>query len=685
MKIRQKEFVTHVQQIERYLESPTTEALPIWLRLLKENEEPKVNFEHLQFIEENHTDKLIQYVYKTLKLLDERRGISKHMHHLLSTTLAYSEVAKGGTKEQRKKWREEGYNLLVHNEASADIFFDYYEGADKEVIYHLIRTHGLIGQYLRGESQLNGYEELMNVLVREGGYTEEEIGTLLVILNYCVIAAVSQDLWKEVELQVYEVIEELMVKKMKEVDDFETRMNKLTKGFVESDSEKREMMRQHPIRSEIFEHVEFWYVEPAVHAFHFEDVWSMFQLIEEKWNTEDNITHLHFGKLMRQIHYNYKGEKHINIYKKRIIEKYLKEYRETGKPNETHVQLKERTNKEAGIKEIFFDFSDVGEALINFCLEAEKVDMMHSKATIMLFDFFGLRQDSYDRFHNEKEYLNHMNSAADDKKVILDYIKGTEVLDVGPGGGVMLDMIETHLKDKGVHVTGIDISQNVIDSLLYKKKEENKSWSVVKGDALQLTDTFPKESLDTIIYSSIIHELFSYIEWEGFKFNKEVVEVTLKSAYDALKPGGRIIIRDGVMMEEKETTRIIRFKDEKGMSFLESYTNEFKGRNISYEVVGENEVSMLVNDAMEFLYTYTWGEESFPHEVQEQFGLYTPNEYEREIKRMFGEKVDIIQKVHYLQEGYPINLKDKIAFMDEDKQEVSLPDSTLLLVIEKKK
>ncbi|MDI5788952.1 hypothetical protein PO124_12605 [Bacillus licheniformis] len=27
-----------------------------------------------------------------------------------------------------------------------------------------------------------------------------------------------------------------------------------------------------------------------------------------------------------------------------------------------------------------------------------------------------------------------------------------------------------------------------------------------------------------------------------------------------------------------------------------------------------------MNDAMEFLYTYTWGEEAYPHEVQEQFG-----------------------------------------------------------------
>ena len=81
----------------------------------------------------------------------------------------------------------------------------------------------------------------------------------------------------------------------------------------------------------------------------------------------------------------------------------------------------------------------------------------------MLFDFFGLRKDAYDRFHNEEIYLEHMNSSADDKRIILDYLKGETVVDVGPGGGVMLDMIEEETEGKQIY--GIDISENVIDTL----------------------------------------------------------------------------------------------------------------------------------------------------------------------------------------------------------------------------
>ena len=89
--------------------------------------------------------------------------------------------------------------------------------------------------------------------------------------------------------------------------------------------------------------------------------------------------------------------------------------------------------------------------------------MMHARANVLLFDFFGLRKDAYDRFHNEEVYLEHMNSSADDKRIILDYIKGDTIVDVGAGGGVMLDMIEEETEDKRIY--GIDISENVIDTL----------------------------------------------------------------------------------------------------------------------------------------------------------------------------------------------------------------------------
>ena len=180
------------------------------------------------------------------------------------------------------------------------------------------------------------------------------------------------------------------------------------------------------------------------------------------------------------------------MYRKRVIEKYLREYRENEKPNTTHVSFQVKVDEDMKTAYVSFRFSAVGEALITFCVEAEKIDMMHARANVLLFDFFGLRKDAYDRFHNEEVYLEHMNSSADDKRIILDYIKGDTIVDVGAGGGVMLDMIEEETEDKRIY--GIDISENVIDTLKRRSRTRGVLGTSLK-DAINLSSSFEKNRL----------------------------------------------------------------------------------------------------------------------------------------------------------------------------------------------
>jgi hypothetical protein len=258
---------------------------------------------------------------------------------------------------------------------------------------------------------------------------------------------------------------------------------------------------------------------------------------------------------------------------------------------------------------------------------------------------------------------------------------GENILDIGPGGGALMDLILE--RDDSLNVYGIDISSNVIDSLNRKKAKENSKWNLVKGDALYLENYFKEGSVDTIIYSSIIHELFSYIEYDGRKFNHDVIIKTLKSAYQILSLGGRIIIRDGIMTEPVNEYRIIEFNNISDLEILDRYCLDFKGRNIKYEKIDENKVKMLVNDAMEFLYTYTWGENSFALEVKEQFGYYTPTEYKNLIENnLEGAKIIFLEA--FLQAGYEDNLLNKIVFYDEDNNIVKLPNSNCIIIIEKR-
>ncbi|GAE47321.1 SAM-dependent methyltransferases [Mesobacillus boroniphilus JCM 21738] len=586
-------FKTNLEHIEDYLSTGSLEDTPKWLQFLAESENYLLNLEYFYSVDDWEPNDLVLYVHRTLKTLDQL-NLEEEIAHLISTTLVYSETAKGGSYTQRKEWYKKGYNLKVHNEGSMSIFAENYEGNNKRLIYELIRVHGLIGQYLRGESILDSHLEL--ILILKEKYSIEKSKELILYLNKCVISGVSDELWRRVEKDVEKVVHQIFEGDL--VDSFDQRVHKLTASLKETKQEKKEiMMDRYDELETLFWNKEFWYVEAAIHDLNFKEVWTIFKLIYEKTKQFD-YKHLQFEKMMKQLHYEYKGQTKSNIYKIRIVEKYLKEidhYEDTGS---AHLKFVCKLNKKANMVEVFFEFSPVGEALINFCVEAEKVDMMHNRAILMLFDLFGLRRDSYDRFNNEETYLNDMNSAAEDKRIILDYIKGQHILDIGPGGGILMDMIENEMPS--LNITGIDISENVINELKKKKKDENRNWNVVSGNALNLTDNFPKSSFDTVIYSSIIHELFSYIEFQGKKFNEQVVSETLKSAYEVLKPGGRIIIRDGVKMENSKIKRIIRFKNPNDMIFLEEFIKLFPGRDIECEILSDSEAKLPINDAMEF-------------------------------------------------------------------------------------
>ena len=670
---------TNLDCLEAFMAGKQRPSLPAWLQYLADAAEVHQNFEHIRSLNELSADRVIRYVHRTLLILERfKADLPTEMYWQLSTVLAYSETAKGGSAVQRKHWTEKGYNLMAHNEGSASIFLEDYMGYDRPLLFSMIKTHGLLGQYLRGETRLAASAGLVGT-IREY-YDDRTAKKLLLILNQCIIEGISKELWESAGPGIEAALDRLF--RLDFTEEFTDRIHRLTASFSETRQEKENLMEWKREQAEAFlADKDLWYPEPAMHDLSFSDFWTILVLASEELAAR-SVTHLNFEWLMQQLHYDYKGRKHSNVYRKRVIEKYLNEYRDNGRPDTSHVTFKTEVFDSAETAFLSFEFSDVGEALIQFCVEAEKTGgMIHNRAAVLLFDLFGLRRDAYDRFNNEADYLSHMNSSGDDKRGILDYITGETILDVGPGGGVLLDLLEK--ETAGKKILGIDISENVIEALESKKKAESHSWSVIKGNALKLLDTFQPASIDTIIYSSIIHELFSYLPYEGKQFNHGTIREALESAFSVLKPGGRIIIRDGIMTEDKEAQRIIRFKTSEGLPFLQQYARDFKGRKIRYELLPDGGVSMPVNDAMEFLYTYTWGTESYAHEVNEQFGYFTPGEYRHFIEETFGSQAKIIVLKHYLQEGYTQHLQDKIDFLSEDGKPVPLPDSTCLLVIGK--
>ncbi|WP_145413099.1 class I SAM-dependent methyltransferase [Paenibacillus xylanexedens] len=687
---------------------------PQWLQWLVAAEKPRINLERIHSIAElQQTNAVLDYTERTLRMLDEMQ-LSFWIRELLEEVLAWSETAKGGSLEQRRTWQQQGINLFVHNIGSAQLYHLYTSDQEnglesaasprQEIIRILISTHGLIGQYIRGEIP---YAENipLRALITEGWVTSGELRIMLMALNQCIIGAVDSGLWEQVQDEVAQIVD-WIVSRTEHTDwSVKERLSRLRSHSIRQgeamDETYAKLKQQFPVEQQLSALASrtLWYVESAMRDFSLEEMVKVFLLAlhseerekEIEGHSKDSsltsIRHISFEPLMNTMYYDYKGVKKLNIYKKRMIEKYLEQYsweQMTAGEQLPYPHLGHRIERYPDLPDtlfVTFEFSPAAEKLIAFCIEAEK-SPLYEQAVLLLFDLFGLRRDAYDRFHNEETYLSDMNSSGDYKKVLLDYMVGKRVLDIGPGGGVLLDLIEQEKPE--VEAIGIDISANVIEALERKKQRESHRWHVMKGDALQLDQYVEPGTVDTVIFSSILHELYSYIERDGRRFNTDTVAAALQSAFQVLSPGGRILIRDGIMSEPESQKRRIRFMEPDGLGWLERYAADFKGRGISYERLSDDEVIMPINDAMEFLYTYTWGEEAYVHEVQEQFGVFTPQAYEICIRDTLGEQADIILLRHFLQEGYTEALADRIIFMDEKGKPVSLPDSTCLIVIEKK-
>jgi ubiquinone/menaquinone biosynthesis C-methylase UbiE len=667
-----------------------------WLAFMVSAEERIVNFERIQSIRElAQANPVLDYAQRTLLKLDEQ-ALSFWKKEVLEEVLIWSEVAKGGTLRDRFLWQDQGIHLYVHNQGSAELY-KLHAGnqSDKSAVIHtLIYTHGLIGQTIRGEVPLREHAPLTK-LIADRLLSADELRDLLLALNECIIAAVSEELWHLVSAQVKSLIEKILIGELEPEISFKDRLAKLRGNSIrKGENFERDYQRILEEAPELLaglgaflERTTLWYVEAAFQDFTLRQMVRVLLVIQASSRMGETVRHISFEPFMNTLYYDYKGSKKVNVYKKRMIEKYVDEMTwediAEGKLAWNNGHLKHIIERKPQLADtVFFtcQFSPAAEKLIEFCVEAEK-SPLYEKAVLLLFDLFELRRDAYDRFHNEEDYLATMNQTADYKKLMLDYVVGKKVVDIGPGGGVMLDLIEQHLPDK--HPIGIDISSNVIEALERKKQLEGHRWTVLKGDALDLKQYVEQGTIDTVIFSSILHELYSYIPYEGRKFNHATIAAALRSAYEVLSPGGRIVIRDGIMTEPAEQKRTIHFLQEGGVACLERYAKDFAGREIAYEIIEADKVVMPVNDAMEFLYTYTWGEEAYVHEVQEQFGYFTPSEYIAFIHRTLGPEAKIIENRHFLQEGYTEALQGKVKLLDESGTVVALPDSTCLMVIEK--
>ncbi len=142
---------------------------------------------------------------------------------------------------------------------------------------------------------------------------------------------------------------------------------------------------------------------------------------------------------------------------------------------------------------------------------------------------------------NIKFFLGAMTSIDTDAKRKHQPI---QIADIGCCDGALCRTLSDFLPPNTKYV-GLDLSKDMLDVAREKDSKANKSNSqYFVGNAFDLP--FKENKMDVIIASSIMHELYSYADENyGEKpYSKESILHFMQQAYDCLKPGGILIIKD---------------------------------------------------------------------------------------------------------------------------------------------
>ena len=145
-----------IEVLNTYIEGVSV-AIPTWLKHLIEAEEIHQNYENVQVLGALKTDAVLYYVHRTLQVLDGL-SLDEEAYRIIEKVLTYSELAKVGSLKQREQWKKKGliYWYIMRVLLISLVIFSLLNvetnlnSTEYLFIRDLIRTHGLIGQYIRG-------------------------------------------------------------------------------------------------------------------------------------------------------------------------------------------------------------------------------------------------------------------------------------------------------------------------------------------------------------------------------------------------------------------------------------------------------------------------------------------------------------------------------------------------------
>ncbi len=284
-------------------------------------------------------------------------------------------------------------------------------------------------------------------------------------------------------------------------------------------------------------------------------------------------------------------------------------------------------------------------------------------------------------------------------KDIDKFIKAGRIVDEGCADGALLSLIAKNFPDSDL--IGIDITPEFIA----RGKERQRMGEF--GEAFVhfyqrniLNRIFTPDSIDTTICNSTLHEIWSY----GNK--GESVRSYLRQKFEQTKRGGRLLIRDVVGPEKKDTLIAMTLNSDDGSNkniykecaskeelkqHLEQLSTKARFlrfsqdfiRHLRFRMKGKSAILRMV-DASEFMSKFTYTD-NWTSELHEEFAFWSFSEWNKEIEEA-GFKVS--KESLFYTSPYQIENRwvGKISLFSESglkKRPLAWPPTNMVIVAEK--
>ncbi len=271
-------------------------------------------------------------------------------------------------------------------------------------------------------------------------------------------------------------------------------------------------------------------------------------------------------------------------------------------------------------------------------------------------------------------------------KDIKPFVVSGKIVDAGCGTGSLIWHLSKNFEESDI--IGIEATRKFYE---FCKLQQYPNPFVFFYRRNILYQNFKENTINTFIYSSVLHEIYSYL-------NEKSLRKVLENTYKQLVVGGRIIIRDVVGPERGKERILMELNPRDGKNQGEiktlstyakfhQFVKDFIPRKIKFkeiEIKGKKFIELSLQDAYEFISKMNYVD-NWQSEMHEEFGFWDFNKWKEELKKAGFE---IVEGSKTFKSDYIINnmYKGKVDLYKKKGKEIvelEYPPTNMILVGEK--